>query len=44
MDRYPTEADAWRKKSAGLIRYLKTRPSESWGFLAAGIVIAKIFL
>jgi hypothetical protein len=44
MDRYNTKSTDWRAKGARFVRYLTTRPAECWGFFAAGIVIAKIFL
>jgi len=44
MDRYPNRSEDWRAKGARFVRYLTTRPAECWGFFAAGIVIAKIFL
>ena len=36
--------ESWRVKGARFVRYLTTRPIESWGFFAAGAVLAKIFL
>jgi hypothetical protein len=44
MDRYTDTSHNWRAKGARFMRYLTTRPAECWGFFAAGIVIAKIFL
>jgi len=44
MDRYSTTTDTWRAKGARFVKYLTTRPAECWGFFAAGIVIAKVFL
>jgi len=44
MDRYNGPSGDWRAKGARFVRYLKSRPMECWGFLAAGALIGKIFL
>ncbi|WP_427453752.1 hypothetical protein [Litorimonas sp. WD9-15] len=44
MDRYNGSSDSWRIKGARFVRYLKSRPTECWGFFAAGALIGMIFL
>lgn len=44
MDRYTNTSQSWRAKGVRFVRYLTTRPAECWGFFAAGIVTAIIFL
>jgi hypothetical protein len=44
MNRYSNSSNDWRAKGARFVRYLTTRPTECWGFFAAGVVAAVIFL
>jgi len=44
MARYNGSSEDWRYKGARFIRYLTSRPTECWGFLAAGVAIGMIFL
>ena len=44
MERYSNTSNDWRSKGSRFVKYLTTRPPECWGFFAAGIVIAEIFL